>query len=343
MRILVTGGAGFIGKALIIKLLSNPQNEIYNLDKLTYASDLVEIDNFIKFKNLKNYKFLKVDLSNKSQTSEAIKIANPDLIIHLAAESHVDRSITNPFIFIKSNIVGTYNLLEAALIHFQELKAKRKEIFKFHHISTDEVFGTLGDNGKFSEISQYDPRSPYSASKASSDHLVRAWFHTYNLPVLITNCSNNYGPWQFPEKLIPVIIYNALKGEKIPIYGNGLNIRDWLYVDDHVDALLQVICKGKIGSSYCIGGNNEKSNIDCAEEICFYLDKFKPKKSQYKKQISFVKDRQGHDKRYAINASKIKTELGWEPKTNFSDGIRNTVYWYLENTDWLKIMNERIK
>tara|TARA_B100000989_G_C19494686_1_gene451438 strand:+ start:413 stop:1417 length:1005 start_codon:yes stop_codon:yes gene_type:complete len=333
MRILVTGGAGFIGKALIIKLLSNPQNEIYNLDKLTYASDLVEIDNFIKFKNLKNYKFLKVDLSNKSQTSEAIKIANPDLIIHLAAESHVDRSITNPFIFIKSNIVGTYNLLEAALIHFQELKAKRKEIFKFHHISTDEVFGTLGDNGKFSEISQYDPRSPYSASKASSDHLVRAWFHTYNLPVLITNCSNNYGPGQFKEKFIPTIINNVINKKEIPIYGNGLNKRDWLYIDDHIEAILKVCGNAKSGETFCIGGYGEMSNIDVAKKICDLIDKKLSRSYSSQKYISFVKDRPGHDKRYSIDSSKIEECLNWRPKFSFDDGLNLTIDYYLKKID----------
>lgn len=345
-KIMVTGGAGFIGSAVIRKLLRETSANIFNIDKLTYSSDLTSINKTLVDLDKSEgdrYSFFKVDLVDKKSTTEIVNEISPDIIMHLAAESHVDRSIEGPKIFLQSNIFGTFNLLNASLELYRSLPNKKKETFIFHHISTDEVYGSLGPKGFFDETTPYNPRSPYSASKASSDFLVNAWFHTYNLPVVITNCSNNYGPWQFPEKLIPVIIYNALKGEKIPIYGNGLNIRDWLYVDDHVDALLQVICKGKIGSSYCIGGNNEKSNIDCAEEICFYLDKFKPKKSQYKKQISFVKDRQGHDKRYAINASKIKTELGWEPKTNFSDGIRNTVYWYLENTDWLKIMNERIK
>ena len=344
-KILVTGGAGFIGSAVIRTLLKETSAIIFNVDKLSYASDLTSINETLDDlgeNGYKRYSFFKIDLYDEKSIREIVNEISPDIIMHLAAESHVDRSIEGPKIFLQSNIFGTFNLLNASLELYRSLPNKKKETFIFHHISTDEVYGSLGPKGFFDESTSYNPRSPYSASKASSDFLVNAWFHTYNLPVVITNCSNNYGPWQFPEKLIPVIICNALKGKKIPIYGNGLNIRDWLYVDDHVDALLHVICKGKIGSSYCIGGNNEKSNIDCAEEICFYLDKLKPKKFQYKKQIAFVKDRQGHDKRYAINASKIKTELGWEPKTNFSEGIRNTVCWYLENTNWLKIMNERI-
>ena len=344
-KIMVTGGAGFIGSAVIRKLLRETSANVFNIDKLTYSSDLTSINKTLvdlDKSDSNRYSFFKIDLFDAKSTTEIVNKISPDIIMHLAAESHVDRSIEGPKIFLESNILGTFNLLNASLELYRSLPNKKKETFIFHHISTDEVYGSLGPKGFFDENTPYNPRSPYSASKASSDFLVNAWFHTYNLPVLITNCSNNYGPWQFPEKLIPVIIYNALKGEKIPIYGNGLNIRDWLYVDDHVDALLKVICKGKIGSSYCIGGNNEKTNIDCAEEICFNLDKLKPKKVQYKKQISFVKDRQGHDRRYAINSSKIKTELDWEPKTNFSDGIRNTVSWYLENIDWLKKMNERI-
>ena len=343
-KILVTGGAGFIGGSLIRKLLTETTASVFNIDKLTYASDQTSIN--ITLKALgdsasNRYTFFKVDLFDEKSIKEVVNKISPDIVMHLAAESHVDRSIQGPKVFIESNILGTFNLLNASLDLYRSLPNKRKETFIFHHISTDEVYGSLGSEGFFDESTPYDPRSPYSASKASSDFLVNAWFHTYNLPVLVTNCSNNYGPWQFPEKLIPVIIYNALKGEKIPIYGNGLNVRDWLYVDDHVDALLNVICKGKLGSSYCIGGNNEKSNIDCAKEICSYLDKFKPKDFKYKNQISFVDDRQGHDKRYAINASKIKTELGWEPKTNFSDGIRKTVSWYIKNLDWLTKMRGR--
>ncbi len=343
-KILVTGGAGFIGGSLIRKLLTETTASVFNIDKLTYASDQTSINITLKALGdsaANRYTFFKVDLFDEKSIKEVVNKISPDIVMHLAAESHVDRSIQGPKVFIESNILGTFNLLNASLDLYRSLPNKRKETFIFHHISTDEVYGSLGSEGFFDESTPYDPRSPYSASKASSDFLVNAWFHTYNLPVLVTNCSNNYGPWQFPEKLIPVIIYNALKGEKIPIYGNGLNVRDWLYVDDHVDALLNVICKGKLGSSYCIGGNNEKFNIDCAKEICSYLDKFKPKDFKYKNQISFVDDRQGHDKRYAINASKIKTELGWEPKTNFSDGIRKTVSWYIKNLDWLTKMRGR--
>ncbi len=336
MRILVTGGAGFIGKALIIKLLSNPQNKIYNIDKLTYASDLNEIDNYIKLNNLTNYKFLKVDLSNKLETQEALKIANPDSIIHLAAESHVDRSITNPFIFIKSNIIGTFNLLETALLHYQELNNDRKELFRFHHISTDEVFGSLGEKGKFSEISQYDPRSPYSASKASSDHLVRAWFHTYNLPILITNCSNNYGPGQFIEKFIPTVINNVINKKEIPIYGDGLNKRDWLFIDDHVEAIIKVFKNAKSGETFCVGGYGEMTNIDIVKKICDLIDKKLSRSSSSQKYISFVKDRPGHDKRYSIDSTKIKKYLNWEPKFSLDEGLNLTIDYYLKKIERLR-------
>ncbi len=344
-KILVTGGAGFIGSAVIRKLLKETSAKIFNLDKLTYASDLTSINKLLE--NLgdsarERYSFFKVDLFDEKSTIEVVNEISPDIIMHLAAESHVDRSIEGPKVFLQSNILGTFNLLNASLGLYRSLPNQKKENFIFHHISTDEVYGSLGPEGFFNENTSYDPRSPYSASKASSDFLVNAWFHTYNLPVVITNCSNNYGPWQFPEKLIPITIDNALKVENIPIYGDGLNIRDWLYVDDHVDALFQVVCKGKLGSSYCIGGNNEKSNIDCANEICLNLDKLRPKEFPYKKQITFVKDRLGHDRRYAIDASKIRMELGWEPKTNFSEGINKTVTWYLKNIDWIKKMKKKI-
>ena len=345
-KILVTGGAGFIGSAVIRKLLKETSANVFNLDKLTYASDFTSINKTLEdldHSARNRYSFFKVDLFDEKATTEVVNKISPDIIMHLAAESHVDRSIEGPKIFLHSNILGTFNLLNASLGLYRSLPLQKRENFIFHHISTDEVYGSLGPEGFFSESSSYDPRSPYSASKASSDFLVNAWFHTYNLPVVITNCSNNYGPWQFPEKLIPVTIDNALRGENIPIYGDGLNIRDWLYVDDHVDALFQVVCKGKSGSSYCIGGNNEKTNIDCAKEICMNLDKLKPKEYQYEKQINFVKDRLGHDRRYAINASKIREELGWEPQTNFSEGINKTVTWYLENTDWVKKMKEKFK
>ena len=345
-KILVTGGAGFIGSAVIRKLLKETSAKIFNLDKLTYASDLTSINKLLEDLGdsaRERYSFFKVDLFDEKSTIDVVNEISPDIIMHLAAESHVDRSIEGPKVFLQSNILGTFNLLNASLGLYRSLPNQKKENFIFHHISTDEVYGSLGPEGFFSEKSPYDPRSPYSASKASSDFLVNAWFHTYNLPIVITNCSNNYGPWQFPEKLIPVTIDNAVRGNNIPIYGDGLNIRDWLYVDDHVDALFQVMCRGKLGSSYCIGGNNEKTNIDCAKEICLTLDKLKPKEFPYKKQISFVKDRLGHDRRYAINASKIREELGWEPQTNFSEGINKTVNWYLKNTDWVKKMKKRFK
>ena len=254
--------------------------------------------------------------------------------MHLAAESHVDRSIESPDQFIKSNILGTFNLLEAAKVHFEKLSYDRKNHFRFHHISTDEVFGTLGIDGQFNEDSKYDPRSPYSASKASSDHLVNSWHHTFGLPTLITNCSNNYGPWQYPEKLIPKTIINALQNLKIPIYGDGKNIRDWLYVEDHAEALIEVINKGQIGHNYCIGGNEERSNNEIAEIICNYLDVISPRNSSYKNLISYVEDRKGHDFRYAINPNKIKESLNWQPKFSFKEGIENTVNWYLKNKSW---------
>ena len=336
-RVLVTGGAGFIGSAVIRKLLKDTRAKIFNLDKLSYASDSTSIEktlNALGDEAKTRYSFHKIDLCNEKETKSIVHQISPDIIIHLAAESHVDRSIEGPKIFLQSNIMGTFNILNAALTHYLSLSTQKKDQFIFHHVSTDEVYGSLGPTGLFNEKTSYDPRSPYSASKASSDFLVKAWFHTYDLPSVITNCSNNYGPWQFPEKLIPVVIQNALEGRKIPIYGNGLNVRDWLFVDDHVDALLLVICNGKLGSSYCIGGNNEKSNIDCVKEICKYLDIIKPQNFNYEENISFVKDRLGHDKRYAINASKIRVELGWSHKTSFSEGIKITVNWYVKNMEW---------
>ncbi len=336
-NILITGGAGFIGGAVIRRLLKNTNFKIFNLDKIGYASDLTSIEKTLLELDTKNedrYKLLNVDLSNFSDTSNALNFSNPDLIMHLAAESHVDRSIQGPLTFIQSNILGTFNLLEATRNYYEKLNGSKKESFKFHHISTDEVFGSLGINGKFSESSQYDPRSPYSASKASSDHLVSSWFHTYGLPAVITNCSNNYGPWQFPEKFIPVIIMNALADEEIPIYGDGLNIRDWLFVEDHVTGLLKVLHDGRIGQKYCIGGNSEKTNNEVANIICEILDNLIPRKKSYKTLIIEVNDRKGHDRRYAINAKKIKKELGWEPSIDFKDGINKTIKWYIKNYDW---------
>ena len=341
MRYLITGGAGFIGGALVRKLISNDRNVVFNLDKLGYASDLESIDNLNLKNNFGNYTFINVDLVDKENLRHAIKKANPDVIMHLAAESHVDRSIDEPHHFLESNIVGTFNLLQLAKDYWSNLETERKENFKFHHISTDEVYGSLGEKGSFNELTSYDPRSPYSASKASSDHLVRAWFHTYNFPVLITNCSNNFGPWQFPEKLIPLVISKALDGEKIPIYGDGLNIRDWLYVEDHVEALILVIQKGKIGESYCIGGYGERTNKYIVELICSILDKRKPANSSYSNLIEYVKDRPGHDKRYSIDSSKINEELGWKSNFKLEESIEKTVNWYLDNYSWVKKIQEK--
>ncbi len=336
-KILITGGGGFIGGAVIRKLLITSNCIIYNLDKMGYASDLTSINNVLVNLGLKNgsrHKLLKVDLANSSTTFSAVKYADPDLIMHLAAESHVDRSIESPIEFIRSNILGTFNLLEAAREHYEKLPHNRKKHFKFHHISTDEVFGALGREGKFNENSKYDPRSPYSSSKASSDHLVNSWHHTFGLPTLITNCSNNYGPWQYPEKLIPKIIINALKNSKIPIYGTGENIRDWLFVEDHADALIKVISDGLVGEKYCIGGNEEKTNNEIANIVCNYLDELQPRNTSYKSLITYVKDRKGHDYRYANRTDKIQNELNWYPKFSFEEGIRNTINWYLKNKNW---------
>ena len=333
MKILITGGAGFIGSTLVRNLLLTTEHEVINLDKLGYASDLTSI-NSLETNILSRYTFIKVDLNDFLKLKEAIESSNPDLIMHLAAESHVDRSINEPNSFIQSNIIGTYNLLEVIREFYEKLSVIRKRTFKFHHISTDEVFGSLGLNGKFSEETAYDPRSPYSASKAASDHLVRAWFHTYKIPTIVSNCSNNYGPWQFPEKLIPKIIINALNTNQIPIYGDGMNIRDWLYVEDHVEGLKKIVFEGEPGQTYCIGGNAEKTNLEVAVSICEILDELVPLSFTYKNLIKFVKDRPGHDKRYAIDSSKIQNKLGWYPKFSFENGIRKTVLWYKENISW---------
>jgi len=272
---------------------------------------------------------MKVDLCNFSDVESVVRHANPDFVLHLAAESHVDRSIEGPKSFIESNILGTFNLLEAVKNHYENLDSSRKKLFRFIHVSTDEVFGSLGNRGKFNELTRYDPRSPYSASKAASDHLVNAWYHTYDLPILITNCSNNYGPWQNSEKLIPKIIYNAINNFNIPIYGNGENIRNWLFVEDHVDGLIKVLNQGTIGNKYCIGGNEEKTNNEIVYAICDTLDELIPKENSYSNLITYVEDRLGHDKRYAIDASKIKSELGWIPKYSFEEGLKITISWYI--------------
>ena len=335
MRILITGGAGFIGGALIRKLLFNSKYKLFNLDKLSYASDLESINNISFSRDKERYEFLNIDLYDFDKTKEAVEYAKPDKIIHLAAESHVDRSIETPSIFVKNNIVGTFNLLESSRQYWEELKLN-KEKFIFHHVSTDEVFGSLGPTGQFNEETRYDPRSPYSASKASSDHLVRSYFHTYGFPTLITNCSNNYGPWQFPEKLIPLVILKAVNSEVIPLYGDGSNVRDWLFVEDHVDAMIEIWDKGKIGETYCIGGKSERSNKFIVENICEILDNKLKKNKSHKELITFVKDRPGHDQRYAIDPYKIQNKINWQPRYKFEEGIKMTVDWYLQNLKWCK-------
>ena len=343
-KILITGGAGFIGGALIRKLLKETDSVIYNLDKMGYASDLTSINQTIsKLKESKvcNHIHLKIDLKKRTDLEEAFIKIDPDIVFHLAAESHVDRSIEGPYQFIDSNIIGTYNLLQSTRNHWEKISIDKQKIFKLIHISTDEVFGSLPEKGKFNEGSPYDPRSPYSASKASSDHLVKAWYQTYGLPSIVTNCSNNYGPWQYPEKLIPVIIKKAIRQEKIPIYGDGLNVRDWLYVDDHIDALIKVAESGVLGESYCIGGNNEITNLDLANLICKIINTKHSKSFKHESLIKFVDDRLGHDRRYAISTKKIKEKLNWNPKIPFEVGLNKTVDWYLKNQDWLmKKINE---
>lgn len=334
MKILVTGGAGFIGSAVIRHIIQNTNNQVLNIDKLTYAGNLESLKEIDQHSN---YEFKKIDICDTEQITAAIDAFQPNAIMHLAAESHVDRSIDGPAAFIQTNIVGTYTLLEAARKYWISLEAEAQQNFRFHHISTDEVYGDLeGTTDLFTETTSYAPSSPYSASKASSDHLVRAWHRTYGLPVIVTNCSNNYGPYHFPEKLIPLVILNALDAKPLPVYGNGQQIRDWLFVEDHARALYKVVTNGVVGETYNIGGHNEKQNIEVVKTICKILDELKPQANgqTYESLITFVKDRPGHDLRYAIDATKIHNELGWTPAETFETGIRKTVEWYLNNLDW---------
>ena len=337
MKILVTGGAGFIGSA-VVRQAMREGHEVVNLDVLTYAANL---DNVASVANLPGYAFEQVDIRDRAALDRVFADHRPDAVMHLAAESHVDRSIDGPGAFIETNVNGTYNMLEAARAYW--VREGKPEGFRFHHISTDEVFGSLPADPavKFTEDTPYDPRSPYSASKAASDHLVRAWHETYGLPVVLTNCSNNYGPFHFPEKLVPVVILRALAGEPIPVYGDGGNVRDWLYVEDHADALLLCLQKGELGRSYNIGGENEATNIDLVRTICAHLDDLRPENAPHDRLITFVTDRPGHDRRYAIDPSRIRTELGWRPSVTVEEGLRRTVEWYLANEDWWRPLLDR--
>jgi dTDP-glucose 4,6-dehydratase len=335
MKLLVTGGAGFIGSA-VVRLAVAQGHQVVNLDALTYAACL---DNVASVAGSTLYAFEQADIRNRAALNRIFALHAPDAVMHLAAESHVDRSIDGPADFIDTNITGTFNMLEAARAHWTS--TGKPETFRFHHISTDEVFGSLGPTGQFTETTPYDPRSPYSASKAASDHLVRAWAETYGLPVVMTNCSNNYGPFHFPEKLIPVAILNALAGKPIPVYGAGLNVRDWLYVEDHADALLTVVTRGQVGRSYNIGGENEARNIDLVHKICALLDEMRPTAHPHADLITFVTDRPGHDARYAIDPSRIRTELGWRPSVTLDEGLRKTVRWYLDNETWWRPLQAR--
>ena len=332
-RLLVTGGAGFIGSAVVRHLVRDTEHHVLVIDKLTYAGNL---ELLAPVADDPRYEFALVDIVDGKKVRKLFERFQPDVVIHLAAESHVDRSIDGPAAFIETNIVGTYTLLEAALAYWRALPHADRRQFRFHHVSTDEVFGSLGADGRFTETTSYAPRSPYSASKAASDHLVRSWHHTYGLPVLITNCSNNYGPYHFPEKLIPLTIINGLEGVELPVYGNGGNVRDWLYVEDHARALVTVAMAGRVGETYCVGGQSERANIDVVKAICTLLDELAPSREigRREKLITFVADRPGHDLRYAIDPARISDELGWKPRETFDTGLRKTVEWYLTNRAW---------
>lgn len=337
MKYLITGGAGFIGSAVIRHIIHNTNNEVLNVDKLTYAGNL---ESLISVSENPRYQFSQTDICDRSALEQIFNEFQPDAVMHLAAESHVDRSISGPYAFIETNIIGTYQLLEAARQYWNSLEAPAKENFRFHHISTDEVYGDLeGTTDLFTETTSYSPSSPYSASKASSDHLVRAWNRTYGLPTIVTNCSNNYGPFHFPEKLIPLMILNALQAKPLPVYGNGQQIRDWLFVEDHACALYKIVSEGVVGETYNIGGHNEKANIEVVQCICDLLEELAPTKpegvAKYEDLITYVKDRPGHDVRYAIDATKIKNELNWVPEESFETGLRKTVEWYLNNSEWV--------
>jgi dTDP-glucose 4,6-dehydratase len=332
-RILVTGGAGFIGSAVAREIVHATPHEVVVLDKLTYAGNL---DNLAPVARDSRFRFVRGDIIDTSKMREVVRSFRPDVIMHLAAESHVDRSIDGPAQFIQTNVVGTFSLLQAALEHWRSLSGAARDAFRFHHVSTDEVFGSLGPDGAFTETTPYQPNSPYSASKAASDHLVRAWHHTYGLPVVLSNCSNNYGPYHFPEKLIPLTILNALEGKPLPVYGKGENVRDWLYVEDHARALLTIAQGGRVGESYNVGGNSEKTNLEVVRMICALVDEVAPNGgiSPREQLVTFVEDRPGHDLRYAIDASKLREELGWVPSETFESGLRKTVQWFIENEPW---------
>ncbi|WP_261653442.1 dTDP-glucose 4,6-dehydratase [Erwinia mallotivora] len=339
MKILITGGAGFIGSAVVRHIIKNTQDCVINVDKLTYAGNLESIKDV---SDSERYQFVQLDICDTSGLIKVINESQPDAIMHLAAESHVDRSITGPADFVQTNVVGTYSLLEATRQYWNALNDDKKKAFRFHHISTDEVYGDLphpdemsGELHLFTETTPYAPSSPYSSTKAASDHLVRAWGRTYKLPVIITNCSNNYGPFHFPEKLIPLIIINALEKKPLPVYGKGDQIRDWLYVEDHARALYKVVTEAKPGTTYNIGGHNEKKNLEVVETVCALLDELQPCEGRYADLITYVNDRPGHDRRYAIDASKIQQELGWKPQETFESGLRKTVQWYLDNNEWI--------
>ena len=338
MKILVTGGAGFIGSALVRHLIQNTSHQVLNLDKLTYAGNLASLDDVARSER---YSFVKGDICDREVLDFTLSDFQPDAVMHLAAESHVDRSIDGPAAFVETNVLGTYTLLEACRAYWSGLETPQRDVFRFHHISTDEVYGDLDGTGAlFTEDTLYAPSSPYSASKASSDHFVRAWGRTYGLPILITNCSNNYGPYHFPEKLIPLVIINALHGKSLPVYGDGQQVRDWLFVEDHARALLKVLEKGIVGETYNIGGHNERTNLEVVNTICALLEELVPSDAPYSDLIAFVTDRPGHDLRYAIDASKIERELGWVPEETFESGLRKTVEWYLANKDWWQPLNQ---